>query len=79
MQLVYAILAGFCAGAACASAVSVLVRSWQNHRPIGRRWEEEHARLVARVEPYLASAREQMAGDDLGTEAEQWLGSRPEE
>ncbi len=65
------------AGIALASAVSLLLRHLRDRRR--RRWQHEHARLAARLEPILAPARDSLDGQDLAAEAEQWLEVRPDE
>ena len=75
MRWAFLLLAG--AGIALATAVGVSVRHLRDRQH--RRWQDDHAKLSARLEPILAPARESLDGQDLAAEAEQWLGARPAE
>ncbi len=71
------LLAAVGTGIALAGATGVLVCHSRGRRR--QRWQGEHARLSVRLEPILAPARESLDGQDLATEAEEWLGARPDE
>jgi hypothetical protein len=50
----------------------VLVRVWARQRR--DRWEKEHKRLQVRLQPYLQRPGEEIQGQVLAAEVEQWLG-----
>jgi hypothetical protein len=64
---VLVLLAGFFAGAACASAGASFAHSRTS------RLQHGYIPLSARMEPYLRPARESIEGQGLGAEAERWL------
>ena len=78
MHEAYVILAAFFAGAACTSG-AYSARAWVRHKSDG--WQEEHAHLEGRLEPYLRSVRELVSVSmpvSIAAEAEQWLEGNPD-
>ena len=79
MHEAYVILAAVFAGAACTSGAYSLARAWVRHKSDG--WQEEHAHLEGRLEPYLRSVRELVSVSmpvSIAAEAEQWLEGNPD-